>query len=62
MSAVHLIYSALNFTEGESVADIEYGSIDHSSGCVLSAGLAPGRQQASGHSSRRRMKEREPTL
>ena len=40
LSVLLLIYSSLNFTELESVADIEYGSIDHSPGCILSADWA----------------------
>lgn len=37
LSVLLLIYSSPNFTEQESVADIEYGSIDHSPECILSA-------------------------
>lgn len=37
LSVLLLINSSPNFTELESVADIEYGSIDHSPGCILSA-------------------------
>lgn len=37
LAVLLLIYSSFNFTEPECVADIEYGSIDHSPGCVLSA-------------------------
>ncbi len=37
LSVLLLIYSSPNFTEQESVADIEYGSIDHSPECTLSA-------------------------
>lgn len=40
LSVLLLIYSSPNFTEQESVADIEYGSIDHSPGCILSADWA----------------------
>lgn len=36
LSVLLLIYLYLNFTELERVADIEYGSIDHSLGCILS--------------------------
>lgn len=40
LSVLLLIYSSPNFTEQESVADIEYGSIDHSPECILSADWA----------------------
>lgn len=37
LSVSLFVYASPNFTEQESVADIEYGSIDHSPGCLLSA-------------------------
>lgn len=40
LSVLLFIYSSPNFTELESGADIEYGSIDHSPECILSAGWA----------------------